>query len=373
MAHRQTYRVEPATNVRNNPPTTNFNAPRHPPKNWAIPTLGDTYELLMTYSTRTVYFLHNQMMNGHRLPDPWDEACALEKAMTRTTLLFYCLWQSEGDQKRFDDIQEWATIVHEDAKTKITAIELFVRLEKRRRQRRSSETDVSSQKTRSPTQITPRAQTEHTPTPGEIDIPEYQAKPDFYEADEANTTHELEAIRNADMRSDKHMQIYATQIAGQDRQLPHNPKPNYSRQTREFTESGTPSPVKYSTNQPLRHRTNPSTPPISHRIDPGNHRTKTQAELPRNYTLPHESAQYTHPRTYHTSPGTRTKYRHPCGDQMKITPNSNAERRRPESRGTLSGENDRRERNRFEERRFSDTRNDHRKRRTATTKETTAW
>jgi len=373
MAHWQTYRVEPATNVRNNPPTTNFNASRHPPKNWAIPTLGDTYELLMTYSTRTVYFLHNQMMNGHRLPDPWDEACALEKAMTRTTLLFYCLWQSEGDQKRFDDIQEWATIVHEDAKTKITAIELFVRLEKRRRQRRSSETDVPSQETRNPTQANPRAQTEHTPTPGEINIPEYQARPVFYEADEAKKTHELKAIRDTDTRSDTHMQTYAIQMAGQDGQLLHNPKPNSARRTRESTGMGTPSPAKYSTNQPLRHRTNPSTPSISHKMDPRNHRTKTQAELPRNYALPHDSAQYTHPKTYSTSPGIRTKYRHPCEDQMKITPNNNAERRRPESRGTLSGENDRRERNRFEERRFSDTRNDHRKRRTATTKETTAW
>ena len=373
MAHWQTYRVEPATNVRNNPPTTNFNASRHPPKNWAIPTLGDTYELLMTYSTRIVYFLHNQMMNGHRLPDPWDEACALEKAMTRTTLMFYCLWQSEGDQKRFDDIQEWATIVHEDAKTKITAIELFVRLEKRRRQRRSSETDVPSQETRNPTQANPRTQTEHTPTPGEINIPEYQARPDFYEADEAKKTYELKAIRDTDTRSDTHMQTYAIQMAGQDGQLPHNPKPNSARRAREFTGKRTPSPAKHSSHQPLRHRTNPSTPPISHKMDPGNHRTNTQAELPRNYALPQDSAQYTHPKTYSTSPGIRTKYRHPCEDQMKITPNNNAERRRPESRGTLSGENDRRERNRFEERRFSDTRNDHRKRRTATTKETTAW
>merc|ERR1711997_28514 len=100
-----------------------------------------------------------------------------------------------------------------------------------------------------------------------------------------------------------------------------------------------PSPAKYSTNQPLRHRTNPSTPPISHEMDPGDHRTKTQAELPRNYVLSHDSAQYTHPKTYSTSPGIRTKYRHPCEDRMKITPNNNAERH-PEPRGTFSGEDD---------------------------------
>ena len=130
MAHRQTYRVEPATHTKGTPSTITFNTSRHPAKNWAIPTLDNTYELLMTYSTRIVYFLHHQMANGHRLPDPWDEACALEKAMTRTTHMFFCLWQSEGDPKRFENIREWASIVHEDAKTKITAIELFVRLER---------------------------------------------------------------------------------------------------------------------------------------------------------------------------------------------------------------------------------------------------
>ena len=52
----------------------------------ATPTLGDTYELLMTYSARTVEFLHEQMAYAHCLPDPWDEACALETAMIRTAL-----------------------------------------------------------------------------------------------------------------------------------------------------------------------------------------------------------------------------------------------------------------------------------------------
>ena len=168
-------------------------------------------------------------------------------------------------------------------------------------------------------------------------------------------------------------------MGGRDGQLLYPPKPNFAGRTGEFTGTKNPPLINYRdqspkrTEQPLRYRTNPSTPPISRGMDPRDYRTKTQAELPRNYALPHDSAQYTHPKTYSTSPGIRTKYRHPCEDQMKITPNNNAERRRPESRGTLNGENDRRERNRFEERRFSDTRNDHRKRRTATTKETTAW
>ena len=133
MAHRQTYHVEPATHITDDPSITTFTTPHHPicGRDWAIPTLEDTYELLMTYTARTVYFLHQQMANGHRLPDPWDEACALQKAMTRTTHLFDCLWQSEGDPTRFENIREWASIVHADAKTKLTAIELFVKLEQK--------------------------------------------------------------------------------------------------------------------------------------------------------------------------------------------------------------------------------------------------
>ena len=59
----------------------------------------------MTYSAKTVYFLHQQFANGHRLPDPWSEACALRKAMTRTAHLFDCLWRSEQDPVRFENLQ----------------------------------------------------------------------------------------------------------------------------------------------------------------------------------------------------------------------------------------------------------------------------
>ena len=175
------------------------------------------------------------------------------------------------------------------------------------------------------------------------------------------------------------MQTYTVQTVGQDGQLPYNPKPNFARRTGEFTRTKTPPLTNYRdqspkhTKQPLRHRTNPSTPPISRGMDPRDHRTKTQAELPRNYALSHDSAQYIRPETRNTLPGIKTKYRHPRRDQMEIISNNNAERQHPGPRGTFSGEDDRRERNRVEEQRFSDTRNVHRKRRTATTKETIAW
>ena len=133
----------------------------------ADPTLGDTYELLMTYSARTVEFLHEQMANAHCLPDPWDEACLLETAMIRTAHLFYCLWQSEGDPVRFENIREWATIVYTDARTKLTAIKLFVKLERRRRQRKSNGPCTARSEPCNDAPVTLNIPTKYDPVPRE--------------------------------------------------------------------------------------------------------------------------------------------------------------------------------------------------------------
>ena len=102
---------------------------------WNIPTLEDTFALLMDHSDRTVQFLHRQMAQGHRLQDPWNEACTLQNAMSRTAHLFDCLWRSEPDPDRFENLREWVFVVHTDAKTKLKARELFVKLQQRKRQR----------------------------------------------------------------------------------------------------------------------------------------------------------------------------------------------------------------------------------------------
>ena len=96
---------------------------------WTIPTLEDTYALLMDYAARTVQFLHQQMAQGHRLRDPWDEACTLRNAMSRTAHVFDCLWRSEPDPDRFENLREWVSVVHTDAKMKLKALELFIKFQ----------------------------------------------------------------------------------------------------------------------------------------------------------------------------------------------------------------------------------------------------
>ena len=308
MAHWQTYLVEPATHIEGNPSTITSNTSRRPAKNWAIPTLDDTYELLMTYSTRIVYFLHHQMANGHRLPDPWNEACALEKAMTRTTLMFFCLWQSEGDPERFENIQEWASIVYEDARTKITAIELFVKLERRKRQRRSGEADTPSSKARNPIPASPKTHAEYTPIFNTVNTSKYQAEPDPHAKNRASSTYGPETTRSTNSKFDAHMQARTPQTDGQDKQLPHPPKLDFAERTRESSGTRYQPRVNYRNRslerieQPLRNRTNLSTPPTPHETHPGDYCAKTRADLQRYHESSYANTRYIRSETRHTPP-----------------------------------------------------------------------
>ena len=323
------------------------------------------------------------MANGHRLPDPWTEACALRKAMTCTAHLFACLWQSEGDPERFENIQEWASIVYEDAKTKITAIELFVRLERRRRQRRSGETGTPPPKARSPIQVNPKTHAEYTPNFNAVNTSKYQAEPNPHATDRASSTYGPETTRSINPKSDARIQAHTPQTGGRDEQSLHPPKLDFTEQTGKSIGTRYPPPVNYRnrspkrTEQPLQNRINLSTPPTPHGTDPGDYRARARADLPRDSTSSYDSTRYIRSETRHTSPGVDTKYKHPYRNRMETIPDSNVEQHLRDialkSRKTSEKGDDERGRHRTEERRFSDTRNDHRKRRTATTKEASMW
>ena len=194
MAHRQTYREGPATRTTNISSTTTSATPRQSTcgPDWVLPTLEDTYELLMTYSAKTVYFLHQQFANGHHLPDPWNEACALRKAMTRTAHLFDCLWRSEGE----------------------------------------------------PTPSTPRIPAGYASTPNETGILKGQAMPDIHTANVANVPREFETACGMDSKPDTQIrQAHTMQTIGQDGRPVTTPKPNLARRTREPIEMETPPPI----------------------------------------------------------------------------------------------------------------------------------
>ena len=360
MAHRQTYREGPATHANDDLSTATFTTSRHSTRerDWAIPTLGDTYELLMTYSARTVQFLHGQMANGHCLPDPWDEACALEEAMTRTAHIFYCLWQSEGDPVRFENIREWASIVYTDAKTKLTAIKLFVKLEQRRRQRRLDGSCTTQLGPCNPTPATPDTPTKYDSTPRD------QATPDSRVPSKTNSKPEAQD-----------RQPHAMQTIKQDGQLLNIPEPDLARRTRNFVETKTPIPTnrrdqspRYA-GRPTRFRVNSPTPPAPHKMKPGNCYAQTQTQSLREDAFLYNDTPQTLPEPDYVPPGINTARRHSYQGQTRTTPNDNTRQRYPGLTESTTGRNGRREGNRDEDRRFPDTRNEHRKRRTAATEE----
>ena len=196
---------------------------------WTIPTLEETYHLLMENSARTVQFLHQQMAQGHLLPDPWDEACTLRNAMSRTAHLFDCLWKSEPDPIRYENLREWVFIVHTDAKTRLKAIDLFVKLQQRKRQR-SHISQQSHSKPCNPALHTPTTRetvTYDAPITDTIGKSTGQAMPDLRGTDVANAPHELVMACGMSPEFDEHVeQNHTVQLIGQYKWSTTNQDPN---------------------------------------------------------------------------------------------------------------------------------------------------
>ena len=373
MAHRQAYREGPVTHATNNPSTATSTAsrPSMRGRQQVTPTLGDTYELLMTYSARTVEFLHEQMANAHCLPDPWDEACALETAMIRTAHLFYCLWQSEGDPVRFENIREWATIVYTDAKTKLTAIKLFVKLEQRKRQRKLNGSCTTRSEPCNNAPATRNMPTEYDPVPRETDMSENQAMPGLHMASEITYNMRLPDAQDR--------QTHAMQAIKQDGHLLNTPEPDLAKCTRDSTESKAQSPANQRkpapkhVEWPTQYRVNLPTFPAPHRAEPGNYYTKARIQSPREDALLYTGTTYTNPEPGWIPSTTNATHQRSYKNQIRITPTDTGKQRYPRPIGGTNGGHENREGNRDEERQFTDTKNEHRKRRTAATKETTEW
>ena len=293
--------------------------------------------------------------------------------MTRTAHIFYCLWQSEGDPVRFENIREWATIVYTDAKTKLTAIKLFVKLEQRRRRRRLDGSCTTQLGPCNPTPATPNTPTKYDPTPREIDVSKNQATPD----DPRVPSKITQNMNLGPKAQDRHSN--AMQSIEQDGQLLNIPEPDLARRTRKFIESKTPMPAirrdlspRYA-ERPTRYRDDSPTPPAPYRVKLGNYYTQTRTQSKRDDTPPYNDTPHTFPGSGYIPPGINAARRHSYQGHTRTTPNDNAKQRNPGLSGSTTERNERRQGNRDEDRRFPDTRNEHRKRKTAATEETAKW
>ena len=198
----------------------------------------------MDHSDRTVQFLHRQMAQGHRLQDPRTKACTLWNAMSRTAHLFDCLWRSEPDPDRFENLRERVFVVHTDAKTKLKALELFVKLQQTRRQRPHESQQSQSKPCHPalPTPITQESVTYDASITDTIGRPTGQAVPDLRGTNVANASRELDMACGMSPKPDKHVkQNHTVQIIGQNRWLPTNRDPNLARRTRHHNETQYPT------------------------------------------------------------------------------------------------------------------------------------
>ena len=99
-----------------------------------LPTLEDSYASLMANSARIVRLIDQHMAVGHLLETPWEEARTLRNMTSHDEFIFDVLWRSEPDPRRFEDLREWVAVVKTDARSKIKALDLFMRLRERQRQ-----------------------------------------------------------------------------------------------------------------------------------------------------------------------------------------------------------------------------------------------
>ena len=114
--------------------------------------------------------------------------------MSRTAHLFDCLWRSEPDPDRFENLREWVFVVHTDAKTKLKARELFVKLQQRKRQR-SHILQQSHSKPCNPALHTPTTQeimTYDASIAGTTGRSTGQAMPDLRGTDVTDASHKLD-------------------------------------------------------------------------------------------------------------------------------------------------------------------------------------
>ena len=96
-----------------------------------IPTLEDTHKKVIGKLTNIEHFIQQHMMVGHLLKDPLVEASKLQYTMAHHVSIFKILWQAELTEARFENLRECVAIIDSEVRTKLRALELFMRLRKK--------------------------------------------------------------------------------------------------------------------------------------------------------------------------------------------------------------------------------------------------
>ena len=175
---------------------------------WAgrpTPTLEDSYDSLMANSSRIVQLIEQHMATGHLLDQPWEEARNLRTATAHDVFILDCLWRSEPDVTRFENLRKWVAVVKADTKSKLKALDLFVRLRERQRLR----TEPTYQQPCNPPSELPEireaAAYDTTITATSIGRPTEQAMPNIHREHGTYVPHKIGTACGMDLKPDAHI------------------------------------------------------------------------------------------------------------------------------------------------------------------------
>ena len=209
---------------------------------WAgrpIPTLEDSYDSLMANSSRVIRLIERHMAIGHLLKNPWEEAHNLRTATAHDAFLFDCLWRSEPNGARFENLREWVAVVKADARSKLKALDLFIRLQERQRHR----PELSYDKPCNPPSTNPTVRETNAYDTvidnAAIGTLTEQAMPDIHRENGANVPYGIVTACGMDLEPGAQIgRIHTVQPHNRYEAIPTHPKPRAVNNVRDETKIG---------------------------------------------------------------------------------------------------------------------------------------
>ena len=224
---------------------------------WAgrpIPTLEGSYDSLVANLSRIVNLIEQHMATGHLQDQPWEEASRLRTATAHDVFILDCLWQSEADVTRFENLRQWVAIVKADTKSKLKALDLFVRLRERQRLR----TEPTHQKPCNPPSDLPEirgaAANDIAITATSIRRPTEQAMPNTHREHGTYVPHKIETACGMDPKLDAQIgRTHTVQPSKLHEATTTSTRPGIATNTKRITATGSntrASPRNESTQHP---------------------------------------------------------------------------------------------------------------------------
>ena len=224
---------------------------------WAgrpIPTLEGSYDSLVANSSRIVHLIEQHMATGHLQDQPWEEASQLRTATAHDVFILDCLWRSEADATRFENLRKWIAVVKADTKSKLKALDLFVRLRERQRLR----TEPTHQQPCNPPSDLPKireaAAYDTSITATSIGRPTEQAMPNIHREHGTYVPHKIETACGMDPKPDAQVgRIHTVQPSELHEAMTTSTRPGIATNTKRTTatrSNARTSPRNESTQHP---------------------------------------------------------------------------------------------------------------------------